>query len=123
MFNKIVFSNYYLRKRRDLKKDGKASVELSKKPAEVQKEIIGKVGKKEVPNIKIALKEIEEKEIFGEIKEELDEEQEKDYNEIEEQENGKEYSSPYYLAEKIFDIINNYKKEYVTSIWNSLKIH
>ena len=25
MFNKIVFSNYYLRKRRDLKKDGKAS--------------------------------------------------------------------------------------------------
>jgi len=26
MFNKIVFSNYYLRKRRDLKKDGKASI-------------------------------------------------------------------------------------------------
>jgi hypothetical protein len=25
MFNKIVFFNYYLRKRRDLKKDGKAS--------------------------------------------------------------------------------------------------
>ncbi len=25
MFNKIAFSNYYLRKRRDLRKDGKAS--------------------------------------------------------------------------------------------------
>ena len=28
MFNKIVFSNYYLRKRRDLKKDGKASIKI-----------------------------------------------------------------------------------------------
>ncbi len=28
MFNKIVFFNYYLRKRRDLRKDGKTSVNL-----------------------------------------------------------------------------------------------
>jgi hypothetical protein len=26
MFNKIAFSNYYLRKRRDLRKDGEASI-------------------------------------------------------------------------------------------------
>ena len=56
------------------------------------------------------MKKIEDKVIFGEIKEELDVEPEIDYKEIEEREN--EYSSPYYLAEKIFEIINNYKKEY-----------
>ena len=97
---------------REIKATRKDIVELSQKPAEVQKEIIEKVEKKEIPNIKIALKEIEDKVIFDEIKEELDEEQEIDYKEIEEQENEKEYSSPYDLAEKIFDIINNYKKEY-----------
>ncbi len=32
MFNKIVFYNYYLRKRRDLKKDGKASVPIRSVP-------------------------------------------------------------------------------------------
>ncbi len=78
---------------REIRATRKDIVELSQKPAEVQKEIIEKVEKKEIPNIKIALKEI-------------------NYKEIEEQENEKEYSSPYYLAEKIFDIINNYKKEY-----------
>ncbi len=93
---------------REIKGTRKDIVELSQKPAEVQKEIIEKVGKKEIPNIKIALKEIEEKEIFDEIKEE----KEIDYKEIEEQENEKESSSPYDLAEKIFDIINNYKEEY-----------
>ncbi len=93
---------------REIKGTRKDIVELSQKPAEVQKEIIEKVEKKEIPNIKIALKEIEEKEIFDEIKEE----KEIDYKEIEEQENEKEYSSPYDLAEKIFDIINDYKKEY-----------
>ena len=96
---------------REIKGTRKDIVELSQKPAEVQKQIIEKVEKKEIPNIKIALKEIEEKEIFDEINEEL-EEQEIGYKEIEEQENDKEYSSPYDLAEKIFDIINNYKKEY-----------
>ena len=93
---------------REIKGTRKDIVELSQKPAEVQKEIIEKVGKKEIPNIKIALKEIEEKEIFDEIKEE----KEIDYKEIEVQENEKESSSPYDLAEKIFDIINNYKEEY-----------
>ncbi len=97
---------------REIKATRKDIVELSQKPAEIQKEIIEKVGKKEIPNIKIALKEIEDKVIFDEIKEELDEEQEIDYKEIEEQENEKQYSSSYDLAEKIFDIINNYKKEY-----------
>lgn len=93
---------------REIKGTRKDIVELSQKPAEVQKEIIEKVEKKEIPNIKIALKEIEEKEIFDEIKEE----KEIDYKEIEEQEYEKEYSSPCDLAEKIFDIINDYKKEY-----------
>jgi hypothetical protein len=92
---------------REIKATRKDIVELSQKPAEVQKEIIERVEKKEIPNIKIALKEIEDKVIFDEIKEEPDEEQEIDYTKYE-----KEYSSPYYLAEKIFDIINNYKKEY-----------
>jgi hypothetical protein len=92
---------------REIKATRKDIVELSQKSAEVQKEIIERVEKKEIPNIKIALKEIEDKVIFDEIKEEPDEEQEIDYTEYE-----KEYSSPYYLAEKIFDIINNYKKEY-----------
>lgn len=93
---------------REIKGTKKDIVELSQKPAEVQKEIIEKVEKKEIPNIKIALKEIEEKEIYDEIKEE----KEIDYKEIEEQENEKEYSSPCDLAEKIFDVINDYKKEY-----------
>ena len=53
------------------------------------------------------MKEIEDKVIFDETKEEPDEEQEIYYTECE-----KEYSSPFYLAEKILDIINNYKKEY-----------
>ena len=95
---------------REIKATRKDIVGLSQKSAEVQKEIIEKVEKKEIPNIKSALKKIEDKVIFGEIKEELDVEPEIDYKEIEEREN--EYSSPYYLAEKIFDIINNYKKEY-----------
>lgn len=106
---------------REIKATRKDIVGLSQQSAEVQKEIIEKVEKKEIPSIKSALKKIEDKVIFGEIKEELDVEPEIDYKEIEEREN--EYSSPYYLAEKIFEIINNYKKEYVTSIWNSLKIH
>jgi hypothetical protein len=93
---------------REIKGTRKDIVELSQKPAEVQKEIIEKVGKKEIPNIKIALKETEHKQIFDETKEE----KKIDYEEIEEQENEKEYSSPCDLAEKIFDIINNYKKEY-----------
>lgn len=97
---------------REIKATRKDIVELSKKPAEVQKEIIEKIEKKEIPNIKTALKEIEDEVIFNEINEELDEEQETDYKKIEEQENEKEYSNPYDLAEKIFDIINNYKKEY-----------
>ena len=97
-----------------------------KSPLKLQKEIIEKVEKKEIPNIKTALKEIEDKVIFGEIKEELDEEQEIGYAEIEARENENEYSSPYDLAEKIFDIINNYKKEYgdvdLEFIKNSLEI-
>jgi hypothetical protein len=97
---------------REIKATRKDIVELSQKPAEVQKEIIEKVEKKEIPNIKIALKEIEDKVIFDEINEELDEEQETDYKEIEEQKYKKEYSSPYELAEKIFDIINSYTNEY-----------
>jgi len=97
---------------REIKATRKDIVELSKKPAEVQKEIIEKIEKKEIPNIKTALKEIEDEVIFNEINEELDEEQETDYKKIEEQENEKEYSNLYDLAEKIFDIINNYKEEY-----------
>ncbi len=97
---------------REIKGTRKDIVELSQKPAEVQKEIIEKVEKKEIPNIKIALKEIEDKLIFDEINEELDEEKETDYKEIEEQNYKNEYSSPYDLAEKIFDIINNYTNEY-----------
>ncbi len=111
---------------REIKATRKDIVELSQKPPEVQKNIIEKVEKKEIPNIKIALKEIEEKEIFDEIKEELDEEQEIDSKEIEKQGNENEYSSPYDLAEKIFDIINNYKEEYddvdLEFIKNSLEI-
>jgi hypothetical protein len=95
---------------REIKATRKDIVGLSQQSAEVQKEIIEKVEKKEIPSIKSALKKIEDKVIFGEIKEELDVEPEIDYKEIEEREN--EYSSPYYLAEKIFEIINNYKKEY-----------
>lgn len=95
---------------REIKATRKDIVGLSQQPAEVQKEIIEKVEKKEIPSIKSALKKIEDKVIFGEIKEELDVEPEIDYKEIEEREN--EYSNPYYLAEKIFEIINNYKKEY-----------
>jgi len=64
-------------------------------------EIIERVEKKEIPNIKTALKEIEDEVIFDEIEE---------YPEI--NLNGNEYSSPYDLAEKIFGLINNYKKEY-----------
>ncbi len=97
---------------REIKATRKDIVELSKKPAEVQKEIIEKIEKKEIPNIKTALKEIEDEVIFNEISEELDEEQETDYKKNEEQENEKEYSNLYDLAEKIFDIINNYKEEY-----------
>jgi len=97
---------------REIKATRKDIVELSQKPAKVQKEIIEKVEKKEIPNIKIALKEIEDKVIFDEINEELDEEQEIDYKETEEQKYQKEYSSPYDLAEKIFGIINNYTNEY-----------
>ena len=93
---------------REIKGTRKDIVELSQKPAEVQKEIIEKVEKKEIPNIKIALKEIEDKVVIDEIKEE----KEIDYKEIEVQENEKESISPYDLAEKIFDIINNYKEEY-----------
>ena len=111
---------------REIKATRKDIVELSQKPADLQKEIIEKVEKKEIPNIKTALKEIEDKVIFGEIKEELDEEQEIGYSEIEAQENENEYSSPYDLAEKIFGIINNYKKEYgdvdLEFIKNSLEI-
>lgn len=95
---------------REIKATRKDIVGLSQQSAEVQKEIIEKVEKKEIPSIKSALKKIEDKVIFGEIKEELDVEPEIDYKEIEEREN--ESSSPYYLAEKIFEIINNYKKEY-----------
>jgi hypothetical protein len=95
---------------REIKATRKDIVGLSQQSAEVQKEIIEKVEKKEIHSIKSALKKIEDKVIFGEIKEELDVEPEIDYKEIEEREN--EYSSPYYLAEKIFEIINNYKKEY-----------
>jgi len=109
---------------REIKATRKDIVELSQKPADLQKEIIEKVEKKEIPNIKTALKEIEDKVIFGEIKEELGEEQEIGYSEIEAHEN--EYSSPYDLAGKIFDMINNYKKEYgdvdLEFIKNSLEI-
>jgi hypothetical protein len=111
---------------REIKATRKDIVELSQKPAELQKEIIEKIGKKEIPNIKTALKEIKDKVIFGEIKEGLDEEQETYCKEIEAQENEKEYSSPYDLAEKIFDIINKYKNEYddvdLEFIKNSLEI-
>jgi ParB-like chromosome segregation protein Spo0J len=86
---------------REIKGTRKDIVELSQKPAELQKEIIEKVEKKEIPNIKTALKEIEDEVIFDEIEE---------CPEINLKEN--EDSSPYDLAEKIFGLINNYKKEY-----------
>ena len=86
---------------REIKGTRKDIVELSQKPAELQKEIIEKVEKKEIPNIKTALKEIEDEVIFDEIEE---------HPEINLKEN--ECSSPYDLAEKIFGLINNYKKEY-----------
>ncbi len=86
---------------REIKGTRKDIVELSQKPAELQNEIIEKVEKKEIPNIKTALKEIEDEVIFDEIEE---------YPEINIKEN--ECSSPYDLAEKIFGLINNYKKEY-----------
>jgi hypothetical protein len=107
---------------KEIRATRKDIVELSQKPAEVQKEIIERVEKKEIPNIKIALKAIEEKEIPGEIKEELDEEQEIDYSDIEEREYEKEYSNPYDLAEKILDLINNYKKEYVDVNMEFIKV-
>lgn len=97
---------------REIKATRKDIVELSQKPAELQKEIIEKVERKEIPNIKTALKNIENKVIFGEIREELDDEQELAYKEIEAQENEIEYSSPYDLAEKIFDVINIYKERH-----------
>ena len=100
---------------REIKATRKDIVELSKKPAEVQKEIIEKIEKKEIPNIKTALKEIEDEVIFDEIEE---------CPEINSKDN--EYSSPYDLAEKIFDVINNYKKDYddvdLEFIKNSLEI-
>lgn len=86
---------------REIKGTRKDILELSQKPAELQKEIIEKIEKKEVPNIKTALKEIEDEVIFDEIE---------GYSEINLKEN--EYSSPYDLAEKIFGLINNYKKDY-----------
>jgi ParB-like chromosome segregation protein Spo0J len=86
---------------REIKGTRKDIVELSQKPAELQKEIIEKVEKKEIPNIKTALKEIGDEVIFDEIEE---------CTEINLKEN--EYSSPYDLAEKIFGLINNYKQEY-----------
>jgi ParB-like chromosome segregation protein Spo0J len=86
---------------REIKGTRKDIVELSQKPAELQKEIIEKVEKKEIPNIKTALKEIGYEVIFDEIEK---------CTEINLKEN--EYSSPYDLAEKIFGLINNYKKEY-----------
>jgi ParB-like chromosome segregation protein Spo0J len=86
---------------REIKGTRKDIVELSQKPAELQKEIIEKVEKKEIPNIKTALKEIGDEVIFDEIEK---------CTEINLKEN--EYSSPYDLAEKIFGLINNYKKEY-----------
>jgi hypothetical protein len=98
---------------KEIRATRKDIVELSQKPAEVQKEIIKKIEKKEIPNVKIALKEIEEKENLSGNNEELDEEQEIDYKDIEEREYENEYSSPFDLAEKILDTIVNYKKEYV----------
>jgi poly-D-alanine transfer protein DltD len=95
---------------REIKGTRKDIVELSQKPAELQKEIIEKVEKKEIPNIKTALKEIEDEVIFDEIEE---------YPEINANEN--EYSSPFDLAEKIFDVINNYKKEYDDVDMNFIK--
>ena len=86
---------------REIKGTRKDIVELSQKPAELQNEIIEKVEKKEIPNIKTALKEIGDEVIFDEIEK---------CTEINLKEN--EYSSPYDLAEKIFGLINNYKKEY-----------
>jgi hypothetical protein len=86
---------------REIKGTRKYIVELSQKPAELQKEIIEKVEKREIPNIKTALKEIEDEVIFDEIEE---------HPEINLKEN--ECSNPYDLAEKIFGLINNYKKEY-----------
>jgi len=111
---------------REIKATRKDIVELSQKPAELQKEIIEKIEKKEVPNIKTALREIEEVS-FEENKEEPDEKQETDYKENEnENENENEYSSPYDLAEKIFNVINNYKEQYLDVdpefIKNSLEI-
>lgn len=100
---------------REIKATRKDIVELSQKPAELQKEIIEKVEKKEIPNIKTALREIEDEAVFDEIEE---------YPEVNPKENV--YSSPYDLAEKIFDVINNYKKEYndvdLEFIKNSLEI-
>ena len=95
---------------REIKGTRKDIVELSQKPAELQKEIIEKIEKKEIPNIKTALKEIEDEVIFDEIEE---------YPEINANEN--EYSSPFDLAEKIFDVINNYKKEYDDVDMNFIK--
>ncbi|MDQ1254693.1 MAG: hypothetical protein QG646_3963 [Euryarchaeota archaeon] len=109
---------------REIKATRKDIVELSQKPAELQKEIIEKIEKKEVPNIKTALREIEEVS-FEENKEEPAEKQETDYKENE-NENENEYSSPYDLAEKIFNVINNYKEQYLDVdlefIKNSLEI-
>lgn len=96
---------------REIKATRKDIVELAQKPADLQKEIIGRVEKKEIPNIKTALKEIENKAIHEEIEEEPDEALETYYREVEVQE--KEYISPYDLAEKIFEIVNTYKKEYI----------
>ena len=86
---------------REIKGTRKDILELSQKPAELQKEIIEKVEKKEIPNIKTALKKIEDEVIFDEIEE---------YPEI--NLNESEYSSPHDLAEKILGLINNYKKDY-----------
>jgi len=50
MFNKILFSNYYLRKRRNLKKDGKAS--------SAYKYILDRVSKKfEMPSLAKLIRE------------------------------------------------------------------
>lgn len=108
---------------REIKATRKDIVELSQKPAELQKEIIEKVEKKEVPNIKTALKDIEKEVAFEEIEEEHGQEQEIDYKE---KENRKEYSSSFDLAERILNVINNYQNEYhdvdLEFIKNSLEI-
>lgn len=108
---------------REIKATRKDIVELSQKPAELQKEIIEKVEKKEVPNIKTALKDIEKEVAFEEIEEEYGQEQEIDYKE---KENRKEYSGSFDLAKRILNVINNYKNEYhdvdLEFIKNSLEI-